>query len=82
MVSGCVGFVGVFALTFGPSPVGMARIVRKVSRIFQAGAVSTATCNEPDSGTEKSSFSKPITRPSWSIISTSPSTVVRLPSSR
>jgi hypothetical protein len=35
MVSGCVGFIGVFAPTFGLSPVGMAAFVRKVSRIFQ-----------------------------------------------
>ena len=35
MVSGCVGFDGVFALTFGSSLLGTARFVRKVSRIFQ-----------------------------------------------
>ena len=35
MVSGCVGFVGVFALTVGPSRSLKARFVRKVSRIFQ-----------------------------------------------
>jgi hypothetical protein len=35
MVSGCVGFVGYFALTFGPSLGGTVRFVRKVSRIFQ-----------------------------------------------
>ena len=34
-VSGCLGFVRAFALTFGLSPVGMAAFVRKVSRIFQ-----------------------------------------------
>ena len=35
MVSGCVGFLGVFALTFGPSLVARGPFVRKVSRIFQ-----------------------------------------------
>ena len=35
MVSGCVGFVRVFALTFGLCPPHTARFVRKVSRIFQ-----------------------------------------------
>lgn len=35
MVSGCVGFVEVFALTFRPSRSPAARFVRKVSRIFQ-----------------------------------------------
>ena len=63
MVSGCIGFLRDFALTFRPSLVETAAFVRKVSRIFQAGAVSTATCTESDSGTEKLSFSKPITRP-------------------
>ena len=41
MVSGCVGFVGVFALTFGPSLVGMVAFVRKVSTIFQVRPAST-----------------------------------------
>ena len=41
MVSGCIGFVGVFALTFGPSLVGMVAFVRKVSRIFQVHPAST-----------------------------------------
>jgi hypothetical protein len=41
MVSGCVGFLGVFALTFGPCPVWTARFVRKVSRIFQVDPAST-----------------------------------------
>jgi hypothetical protein len=35
MVSGCVGFVGVFALTFGLRWSLTARFVRKVSRFFQ-----------------------------------------------
>ena len=35
MVSGCVGFIGVFALTFGLPRSLTARFVRKVSRIFQ-----------------------------------------------
>jgi hypothetical protein len=35
MVSGCVGFIGVFARTFGPSGSLTARFVRRVSRIFQ-----------------------------------------------
>jgi hypothetical protein len=37
MVSGCVGFVGVFALTFGSFLVRTIPFVRKVSRIFQVG---------------------------------------------
>jgi hypothetical protein len=35
MVSGCVGFVRVFARTFGSFLVRTAAYVRKVSRIFQ-----------------------------------------------
>ena len=35
MVSGCVGFVGVFALTFGLPWSLTARFVRKVSSFFQ-----------------------------------------------
>ena len=35
MVSGCVGFVGDFALTFGSSWSSTARFVRKVSSFFQ-----------------------------------------------
>jgi hypothetical protein len=41
MVSGCVGFVRDFALTFGASLVGTAGFVRKVSRIFQVPRAST-----------------------------------------
>ena len=35
MVSGCVGFLRAFALTFGASPFAMAGFVRKVSSVFQ-----------------------------------------------
>ena len=35
MVFGCVGFLRGFALTFGPSLVGTAPFVRKVSSFFQ-----------------------------------------------
>ena len=35
MVSGCVGFIGVFARTLGPSRSKKARFVRKVSTFFQ-----------------------------------------------
>ena len=41
MVSGCVGFVGDFARTFGSSLVGTAVFVGKVSRIFQVHPAST-----------------------------------------
>ena len=41
----------------------------------QAGAVSKATRTESDSGTKKLSFSKPITRPERSFISTTSSPV-------
>lgn len=40
MVSGCVGFLGVFALTFRPWRSLWAGFVCKVSRIFQVGAAS------------------------------------------
>ena len=43
MVSGCVGFIGVFARTFGSFPVRTAAFVRKVSRIFQVHPASTGT---------------------------------------
>ena len=42
MVSGCVGFLGVFAVTLGPCQSSMAAFVRKVSRIFQV--VSSPCC--------------------------------------
>ena len=35
MVSGCVGFARVFAVTFGRCPPCTARFVRKVSSFFQ-----------------------------------------------
>ncbi len=38
MVSGCVGILRDFALTFGPSPVGTAAFVRNVSSVFQVVA--------------------------------------------
>ena len=41
MVSGCGGFVRVFALTFGSFLVRTAPFVRKVSRIFQVHPAST-----------------------------------------
>lgn len=41
MVSGCVGFVGLFAPTFGPRRSLKAGFVRKVSRIFQVRPAST-----------------------------------------
>ena len=41
MVSGCVGFVGVFGLTLGLFLVRTAAFVRKVSRIFQVHPAST-----------------------------------------
>lgn len=41
MVSGCVGFVGLFAPTFGPWWSLQAGFVCNVSRIFQVGAAST-----------------------------------------
>ena len=41
MVSGCVGFVGVFALTFGSWRSLWAGFVRKVSRFFQVHPAST-----------------------------------------
>jgi hypothetical protein len=42
MVSGCVGFLRTFALTFGPSLPETVPFVRKVSRIFQGPPASTA----------------------------------------
>jgi len=41
MVSGCIGFVGVFAPTFGLPRSLTVRFVRKVSRIFQVHPAST-----------------------------------------
>ena len=48
MVSGCVGFVGVFARTFGPSRSGTGRFVRKVSSFFQVVAGPCETTNVLD----------------------------------
>ena len=48
---------------------------RPCARNAQTGAVSNATCTESDSDTEKLSFSKPITRPERSFISTTSSPV-------
>jgi hypothetical protein len=38
MVSGCVGVIGVFALTLGLRTAGRVGFVRKVSRIFQVAS--------------------------------------------
>jgi hypothetical protein len=43
MVSGCVGFVGFFALTFGSSWSATARFVRRVSSFFQVRRTSLVT---------------------------------------
>src|SRR5688500_2948779 len=43
MVSGCVGFVGFFALTFGSSWPSTARLVRRVSSSFQVRRTSLVT---------------------------------------
>ena len=63
MVSGCVGFVGVFALTFRLWRSLWAGFVRKVSSFFQVVAISFATCAASDSAIDKFSFSDPMTRP-------------------
>ena len=60
MVSGCVGFVGVFALTFGLWRSLWAGFVRRVSSFFQVVAISIATCAASDSAIDKFSFSDPI----------------------
>ncbi len=63
MVSGCIGSVQIFALTFGRCPSLTAGFVRKVSRIFQVfGTTRACCCREADdaeciSGSRTSKFS-------------------------
>jgi hypothetical protein len=59
MVSGCVGFLRDFALTFGPSPTRTVRFVRKVSRIFQVVDPTRACCREVDDAESASLLASP-----------------------